>query len=164
MGVNKYRRERYYGSCIFILSTPYPFRILPMINVLFPIMIYVAVYGPLSLVSTQSRWLSVWWNLTIHYPLQMAVGTFKHMIMIGTTLPSEREPQRRRNVEQVLKIKLEDTSYTSWLLIDIWSLDRGHTELSIFERKLKGLRRDENLAIALKVVFRSEGDGCDSDI
>jgi hypothetical protein len=30
---------------------------------------------------------------------------------------------------------------------------------SIFERTVKGLRRDENLE--LKVVFGSEGDGCD---
>ena len=31
---------------------------------------------------------------------------------------------------------------------------------SIFERTVKGLRRDENLALK-KVVFGSEGDGCD---
>ena len=49
MGVNNYRRERYYGPCTFTLSKQY----------FISSMMYAAVYDPLSLVSTQSRWPSV---------------------------------------------------------------------------------------------------------
>jgi hypothetical protein len=52
-----------------------------MINILFPSMMYVAVYDPLSLVSIQSRWLS-------------AVSTFKHKIMIGTQRTGATEAKK----------------------------------------------------------------------